>query len=163
MNHHHYGEPLAQISLTLSRYLSLLCITLERSSMLHPVSVQSSCRSVKAGHPTLACSFEGVHKGTSLLSSPILLQQCPACLARLIWMVFEMDGRYPYSCCSVGCCLQDLFNTARSILVQLLECFLCMCLFSVNVVHPYSRSDATAAWKKTVLYFIWQVWLPYDQ
>ena len=22
----------------------------------------------------------------------------------LIWMVFEMDGRWPYSCCFMGCC-----------------------------------------------------------
>ena len=33
----------------------------------------------------------------------LLLQQCPACLVRLIWMVFEMGG-------FVGCCLQYLFN-----------------------------------------------------
>ena len=48
----------------------------------------------------------------------LLLLQSPTCLARLVWMVFEMLGRCPYSCCFVGCCLQDLFNTTRSILVQ---------------------------------------------
>ena len=32
-------------------------------------------------------------------------------------IVFVMGGRWPYSCCFVGCCLQDLFNIARSILV----------------------------------------------
>ena len=31
---------------------------------------------------------------------------------------FVMGGRWPYSCCFVGCCLQDLFNIARYILVQ---------------------------------------------
>ena len=50
----------------------------------------------------------------SLLSS---LLQCPACLVRLAWIVFMMSGRWPYSCCFVGCCLQDLFSIARSILV----------------------------------------------
>ena len=35
----------------------------------------------------------------------------------LTWIVFVMGGKWPYSCCFVGCCLQDLFNIARSILV----------------------------------------------
>ena len=30
---------------------------------------------------------------------------------------FRDGGKWPYSCCFVGCYLQDLFNTARSILV----------------------------------------------
>ena len=59
----------------------------------------------------------GVHRSTSLTSSPLLLQQCPACLVRLIWIVFVMEGRWPYSWCLLGCCRQDLFNIARSILV----------------------------------------------
>ena len=55
-----------------------------------------------------------VKRSASLMSSSLLLQQCPACLVRLILIVFEMDGRWPYSCCFVGCCIQDLFNIARS-------------------------------------------------
>ena len=43
-HHHHHGMPLAQISLTFSRHLSLSSIALDRSSMLHPLSVQSCCR-----------------------------------------------------------------------------------------------------------------------
>ena len=39
------------------------------------------------------------------MSSSLLLQQCPACLVRLTWIVFVMGGRWPYSCCFVGCCL----------------------------------------------------------
>ena len=58
-----------------------------------------------------------VHRCPSLISSSLLLQQCPACLVRLTWIVFVMGGRWPYSWCFVGCCLQDLFNIARSILV----------------------------------------------
>ena len=38
-------------------------------------------------------------------------------LVRLTLIVFVMGSRWPYNCCFVGCCLQDLFNTARSILV----------------------------------------------
>ena len=45
VHHHHYhGMLLARISLTLSRHSSLSSISLGRSSMLCPVSVQSFCR-----------------------------------------------------------------------------------------------------------------------
>ena len=44
------------------------------------------------------------------MSSSLLLRQSPACLVRLTWIVFVMRGRWPYSWCFVGCCLQDLFN-----------------------------------------------------
>ena len=54
--------------------------------------------------------FEGVHRSTSLMSSSLLLQQCPACLVRLTWIVFVMGGRWPYSWCFVGCCLQAANN-----------------------------------------------------
>ena len=50
----------------------------------------------------------------------LLFQQYPTYLNHLIWMVLEMGGEWPYSCCFVGCCFQDLFNIAHSILVQLL-------------------------------------------
>ena len=59
----------------------------------------------------------GVHRSTSLMSSSLLLQQCPACLVRLTCIVFMMGGKGPYSWCLVGCCHQDLFNTALNILV----------------------------------------------
>ena len=36
---------------------------------------------------------------------------------RLTWVAFVRSGRWPHSCCFVGCCFQDLFNTARSIFV----------------------------------------------
>ena len=81
------------------------------------------------------------------MSSPLLLQQCLACLASLIWMVFKMSGRCPYSCCFVECGLQDLSNTARSIHMQLPSSFLSVPSVSVHGVHPYSNIDTTAAWK----------------
>ena len=59
-----------------------------------------------------------------------------------------MGGRWPYSCCFVGCCFQDLFNTARSILVQFPSSFFSIGFVSVNWVHPYSRIDTIVAWKK---------------
>ena len=44
------------------------------------------------------------------MSSSLLLQQCPACLVRLTCIVFVMGGKWPYSCCLVGCCHQDLLK-----------------------------------------------------
>ena len=112
------------------------------------MSIQSCCRKVLVGHQTLARPCEKVHRKTSLMSSSLLLQQYLAWLVDLIWMVFEMGGKWPYSWCFVGCCFQDLFNIAGSILVQLLSSFFSICLVGIKVVHPYSSMDMTAAWKK---------------
>ena len=109
--------PLPRISLTLSHHPSLSSVTPGRSSRLYPVSTQRCCIQVLAGRPALARPCSGVHKNTLLMSSSLFLQQCPACLVRLISMVFVIGGRWPYSCCFVVCCRQDLLNTARSILV----------------------------------------------
>ena len=72
---------------------------------------------VRASRPAFARLYEGVHRKTSLMTSSLLLQQCPACLVRQTLMVFVMGGRWPYSWSFVRCCLQDLFNIARGILV----------------------------------------------
>ena len=109
--------PLAQISLTLSCHFFLSFVDSDRVSRLHPVSPHSCCMYVRAGHPAFARPYVGVHRSTSLMSSSLLLQQCLTCLVRLIWIVFVMGDRWPYSWCLVGCCRQDLFNIARSILV----------------------------------------------
>ena len=114
---YHLVVPSAWISLTLSCYSSLSFIASGWSSLLHSVSSQSFCMLVRAGCPAFARPFEGVHTSTLLMSSSLLLQQCPACLVRLTLIVFVMGDRWPYSCCFVECCLQDLFNIARSILV----------------------------------------------
>ena len=80
--------------------------------------------------------------------SSLLIQQCPACLVRIIWLVFEMGGRWQYSGYFVGNCIQDLFNIAHSILVQLLSSFFSIRLISIHVVLPYSSMDMTTPWKK---------------
>ena len=139
---------LARISLTLSRHFSLSFIASGRSSGLHPVSSHSCCMYVRAGRPAFARPYVGVHRSTSLMSSSLLLSQCPACLVRLTWIVFVMGGRWPYSWCFVGCCRQDLFNIARSILLKLPSSFFSSRLVSVQVVHLYSSINTTAAWKK---------------
>ena len=97
------------------------------------------------------------------MSSFLFLQQCHAGLVCLARIVFLMGGRWSYSCCFVGCCLQDLFNIACSILVQLPSIFFSIRLLSVHVLHPYSSIDTTALWKKCVLFhlsglsFIWPI------
>ena len=116
-HHHHHDVPLARISLTLSRYFSLSFIASGRYSGLHPVSSHSCWMYVRAGRPAFVRPYVGVHRSTSLMSSSLLLLQCPACLVRLTWIVFVMGGRWPYSWCLVGYCLLDSFNITRSILV----------------------------------------------
>ena len=96
-HHHHHVVLVARISLTLSHHFSLLFIASGRSSGLHPVSSHSCWMYVCAGHPAFAWPYVGVHKSTSLMSSSLLLQQCPACLVRLTWIVFMIVGRWPYS------------------------------------------------------------------
>ena len=102
-HHHHHIALVARISLTLSRHSSLSFIALGRSSGQHPISSHSCWMYVRAGHPAFARLCVGVHKSTSLMSSSLLLQQCPACLVRLTWIVFVIGGRWPYSWCLVGC------------------------------------------------------------
>ena len=107
-HHHHHVALVARISLTLSRHFSLSFIALGRSSGQHLVSSHSCWMYVCAGRPAFAQPCVGVHKSTSFMSSSLLLQQCPACLVCLTWIVFVIGGRWPYSWCLVGCCRQDL-------------------------------------------------------
>ena len=114
------------------------------SSRLHLESVQSCCRQVLASWPTLAHMREGVHRSTSLMSSSLLLQQCPACIVRLVWMVC--------SCCFVRYCLPNLFNTPCSNIMWLPSAFFSIRIVSIRVVHPYISIDMTAAWIKLLFY-----------
>ena len=117
VNHHcHHVVPLTRISLTFSHYFSLSFITSGRSSGRHPVSSHSCWMYVRADHPAFAQPYVRVHWSTSLMSLSLLLQQCPECLVHLTLIVCVMGGRWPYNWCLVGCCCQDLFNIARSIL-----------------------------------------------
>ena len=98
-HHHHHIALVARISLTLSRHSSRSFIALGRSSGQQPVSSHSCWMYVRAGRPAFARPCVGIHKSTSLMSSSLLLQQCPACLVRLTWIVFVIGGRWPYSWC----------------------------------------------------------------
>ena len=98
-HHHHYHVvPPARISQILSRHSSLSFIASGRSLRLHPVSSQSCCMYIPAGRLAFARLYEGVHRSTSLMSSSLLLKQCPACLVRLTLIVFVIGGRWPIRC-----------------------------------------------------------------
>ena len=118
-HHHHHVVPLAWISLTLSRPFSLSFIVSGRSSGLHPVSSHSCCMYVWAGRTAFARPYVGVHRSTSLMSSSLLVQQCPACFVRLTWIVFVMGGRWPYS--------GALWGVSAWTYSILLATFLCNC------------------------------------
>ena len=112
MTIHHHVVPLARICLTLSCHFFLSFIASGKSSGLHLISSQSCCMYVRAGRPAFARPYVGVHWSTSLMSSSLLLQQCPACLVRLTWIVFVM-GRpartYIQQLCEdTGCSPEDL-------------------------------------------------------
>ena len=76
------------------------------------------------------------------MRSSLLIQQCSPCLIRLLWMVFEMGGRWLFSCCFVEFVQ---YISKHSCVVPV---YLFLYRFSsVRVVHLYSRMDTTAAWK----------------
>ena len=91
-NNNYHVVPLAQKSLTLSRHFSIPFIASGSSSGLHPVSSHSCWMYVRGGRFALARPYVGVDRSTSLMSSSLLLQQCPACLVRLTLIVF-VKGR----------------------------------------------------------------------
>ena len=123
--------PQARISLTPSRHFSLSFIASSRSSGLHPVSTHSCCMYVRAGRPAFARPYVGVYRSTSLMSSSLFLQQCPACLIRLTWIVFVMGGSIVGALWSVA---------ARTCLI-LLATFSCNCrLASSPAVKLASKS-----------------------
>ena len=86
-----YHHVVPQISLILSRHFSLSFIASGRSSGQHLASSHSCCMYVRAGRSAFARLYVGVHRSTSLMSSSLLLHQCPACVFRLTWIV--CDGR----------------------------------------------------------------------
>ena len=143
-HHHHHVVPLGTDIPDPLSPLPLSFISSGRSSGLHPVSSYRCWMYVRAGRPAFARPYVGVHRSTSLMSSSLLLQQCPTCLFRLTWIVFVMGSRWPYSWCLVGCCRQDFIQYC----LQLPSSFFFSRLVSVQVVHPYSSIDSTAAWKK---------------
>ena len=101
-NHHHVTPP-ARISLTLSAtHPKVFKVTFSIDTQLFYIGFSWSCCLWSS------CLWSSIWRGP---------QQSPACLVRLTWIVFVMCDRWPYSSCFVGCCHQDWFSIAHSILV----------------------------------------------
>ena len=67
-HHHHHLAPSVRISLIVSCHHSLSSVACGRSSGLHPLSEQSCCMYLRAGHLAFALPCVGVHWSTSLMS-----------------------------------------------------------------------------------------------
>ena len=148
-HHHLYLVPLARI---LSPSLSLAIL------LFHPSPPAGLLDNIQCPYRAIVDKFLLVVKHMHILvkgsigerriwGPPYFNSACPVCL---IWMVLEMGDIWPYSCCFVGWCFQDLFNIVRSILVQFPSSFCSICLVSIQLVHPYSSMDTIAVWKKIV-------------
>ena len=120
-------------------------------SLVHKTTscVHTELLLVSSGRQALARPSVGIHWKTSLMSSSLLFQQCPASLVRLIWIFLVIGNKWQYSCYFVGCCFQDLFNMAPNLFAQLPTSFFSIRFVSIDVVHPCSSVDTTAAWKKS--------------
>ena len=110
---------------------------------------------VRASRPAFAHLCERVHRSTSVMSTSLLLQLCPACLVCLTWTVFMIGGKWPYRCCICGVLPLGLVQHCSQHSCVAPLSFFFIRLVSVHVVHPYSSIDTTAAWKK--LHFILSV------
>ena len=89
----------------------------------------------------------GIHRRRSLMSSTLLLQQGSACLFRLICIIFEMSGKWPYRRCFGGGVVSS-DKTARSNLVLFLSSFFSIHSVIVEELHSYKCTDTATAWKK---------------
>ena len=119
-HHNHHVTPSARISLTLCHHHSLSSIAFERSCISTELLYVGARWSSSFARPC-----EGVHRSMSLLSLSILLQQCPACLVRLTWIVlwWVVGGRTA----------AVLWGVASRTCSILLAAFSCSCF--IHVMH----------------------------
>ena len=106
----YHGIPLAGISLTHAGHSCLLPIAFGRSSS----NILCQYRVVANSFETVALPLLVRVRNTLHMSSPLLFQQCPACLIWIIRMVFETVDRCSYSCSFAGSCSLYLINIACS-------------------------------------------------
>ena len=67
-------------------------------------------------------------------------------------MVYEIGGKWLYSCCFMGCCLQNLFKIDHCILVLFLSSFFSMRFLNVHMVHPCNSINTTTVQEKSDLF-----------
>ena len=82
------------------------------------------------------------------MSSSLLLQQCPGCLIRLTCIVFVMGEGVRIVGVYRGVVARTCSILLSTFLCNFRLVFFSSRLVSVQVVHPYSSIDTTAAWKK---------------
>ena len=145
----HQDELISSSSLALFLRPSQASIVLVRSSRVHPVSSQNGHICIFAGWPTLVCLRAGVYKRTSLMNVSSFPHKCPACLVRLILMVCEIGGNWPWSSCFVRRCFEQLLKTAGSILRLFASNFPLLRFATAQVMRPYSSTDITTACQKS--------------
>ena len=83
--------------------------------------------------PTMAHPYARVHG--RLWIRPCFCTSAPYLIC-LTCMIYEIRGKWPYSCCFVGYCFLDLFKTAFRILVKSpIIFFLCFFWISMWYIH----------------------------
>ena len=144
-HHNHQITLRAQISLTLSYHSSF------HTSL--PVSLLDY---ILCPYRDIVCKFllVGHHWQVHVKGSigDHLLWVCPYFSSSVLYVLFiifgwflEIGGWWLYNSCFMGCCFQDLFNIAFSILVLFPSSIFSTYLVSINVLFPYSKIDTTAA------------------
>ena len=109
---------------SLTRLHEIIIIKLHRQLRFHWLSLSLT---IRIHHPYFSSSFPHV----------------------LFVLVFVIGGKWPYSCCVVGCCFHNVFKLACSILVLFPFSLFSLRFVKVHVVHPYSSIDSTSTWKKS--------------
>ena len=91
-----------------------------------------------------------------------VLASSAVCLIRFIWMVWEMGGKWQYNCCFVGCCFQELFCVARSILVQIPSTFFFLCVLTASMwcIHTVVLTQPLLGRDPVLFYRIDQTSIP---
>ena len=122
------------IPLTLSRHLYLSFIALRKSCRQYRYPRRADDRKFFAGQLTLVGPCVEVHRGRTLMSTSLHSPKYPACFILLGWFAkWELKGTY--RCCFVGCCFQDLFKTACTVLVWIPSFLLSVSVESIWCNH----------------------------
>ena len=134
---------LNSLSLSLSHSLSFT-IRLNQLSLRGSLQGDIQCpyRAVEDKFEFIVQHFHVLVKGPlehRLYVRPYFSSSVPHVLSVLLFL--EMGYHWPYSCCFVGGCFQDLFTITRSILVKLPSGVFPIRLVSVHEVDPYSKTD----------------------
>ena len=131
-----------------SNHQSKLSIGPRKSSILHPASALEIIP-ILASRTSLVPQCVKVHLRMSLMSSSLFLEQRPAYLVHLTWMICEIEWKWPYSSCFVGYCFWDLFKTSRSVFVLFPSRFFSIHFVKDQLVHSLCSTNTATTSKKS--------------